>query len=155
MIIIDAGSAKNHAILGEIMVLMARNKAAAGFVIDGCCRDFDTIRQGSFPVFARGITPQGPYKDGPGELNYTISCGGVVVSPGDIVVGDHDGVVVVPYDRAGDIVREAEAVMEKERALISELLKGNTNDLRWVDERLSERGCVENVPLADGDPENR
>ncbi len=142
VIMIDAGSAKNHAILGEIMVLMARNKKLAGFVIDGCCRDYDMIRQNNFPVFARGITPQGPYKDGPGEINYSISCGGTVVSPGDIVVGDHDGLVVVPYGKAREILCESEAVMEKEKVLISGLLNGKTNDLTWVDERLAEKGCL-------------
>ena len=151
VIIIDAGSAKNHAILGEIMVLMAKNKGIAGFVIDGCCRDYDTIRHGSFPVFSRGITPQGPYKDGPGEINYTISCGGAVVAPGDIVVGDHDGLVIVPYDKALGILREAEAVMEKEKVLISRLLEGKPNDLTWVDERLSERGCLVEAPPPGGD----
>lgn len=141
VLVIDAGGETSHAILGEIMILMAKNHKLSGLVIDGCCRDYEFIQDSDFPVFARGVNPQGPYKDGPGEINTTVSCGGVVVSPGDIIIGDADGAVVVPFARAEEIAAEAETVLEKEERVISELLKGNNGDRSWVDRFLSEKGC--------------
>jgi RraA family protein len=105
VIVVDAGGDLSHAIVGEMMALKAQQKGLRGFVIDGAMRDVAGIRALGLPMYARGATPAGPYKDGPGEVNVEISCGGVVVRPGDILVGDEDGIVVIPKE-------EAEAVLE-------------------------------------------
>ncbi len=105
IIVVDGGSGNNRSLAGEIMMRFAQEKGLAGIVADGCLRDLDGIRKLRMPVYAKGITPQGPFKNGPGEVNTPIACGGQVVFPGDILVGDQDGIVVIrPQD--------AEAVLE-------------------------------------------
>ncbi|MGM9533297.1 RraA family protein [Intestinibacter sp.] len=103
---------------GELMMMYARNKGIAGFVIDGCIRDIDECEQlDNFPVFAKGVMPQGPYKHGPGEINVPIAVGGQVVFPGDIVVGDRDGLVFVHQKEAEDVLKKAIAQNNKENKL--------------------------------------
>ena len=105
IIVVDGGSGNNRSLAGEIMMRFAQEKGLAGIVVDGCLRDLDGIKSLKMPIYAKGITPQGPYKNGPGEVNVPVSCGGQVVFPGDILVGDQDGIVVIrPQD--------AEAVLE-------------------------------------------
>lgn len=86
----------NNAILGEIMLRLPIKKGIYGYLINGCVRDIAAMKVTEFPVKARGANPKEPYKDGPGEINTTICCGGVSVNPGDIIVGDEDGVVIIP-----------------------------------------------------------
>ena len=94
-----------NAVLGDLISTKARHRGAAGFVVDGLVRDLPNIRElDAFPVFARGTTPIGPLHRGPGEINYPICCGGVVVNAGDIVVGDAMGVVVVPQGIAAELL---------------------------------------------------
>jgi 4-hydroxy-4-methyl-2-oxoglutarate aldolase len=99
VLVVDAGSFTDRAVWGELLTLAAIQHRVLGAVIDGAVRDIDAIRRSGFPIFARGHTPAGPHKGWHGDQNVTISCGGVPVSPGDLVVGDADGVVVVPHDR--------------------------------------------------------
>lgn len=106
VIVVDGASGVNRSLVGEIMIRFASKKGLAGLVIDGCIRDLDTIETMEIPVYAIGATPQGPYKNGPGEINTPISCGGQVVFPGDIIVGDRDGVVVIRRQDA-EVVLEA------------------------------------------------
>lgn len=99
IIVVDGGSGNNRSLAGEIMLRFAQEKGLAGIVVDGCLRDLDGITTLKMPVYAKGITPQGPFKNGPGEVNVPIACGGQVVFPGDILVGDRDGIVVMrPMD---------------------------------------------------------
>lgn len=95
VIVVDGGSGCNRSLAGEIMVRFAAKKGLAGIVVDGCLRDLDGIKVLPIAVYAKGITPQGPFKFGPGEINTPIACGGQVVFPGDILVGDADGIVVI------------------------------------------------------------
>jgi len=141
VIIIDAGGNMNSAVFGEIMVKMADKKGVAGYIIDGCVRDSSTIKKMDFPVFARGVTPKGPYKDGPGEINLPISCGGVVVNPGDIIVGDEDGVVVIPPSEAENLLEKALAKEKREEKIMEDIKKGNPRDRSWIDKALKEKGC--------------
>ena len=105
VIVVDGASGCNRSLAGEIMLRFANDKGLAGVIVDGCLRDLDGIETLQMPVYAKGITPQGPWKFGPGEVNTPIACGGQVVFPGDILVGDKDGIVVIrPQD--------AEAVLE-------------------------------------------
>ena len=141
IIVIAAEGDTHSAILGEIMAHMAEKKGVAGYLIDGCIRDSEAIQEMDFPVFAIGVSPKGPYKDGPGEINFPVSCGGVIINPGDIIVGDRDGVVVIPPSEAEMIYQEAKKVLEKETEILEEVKKGNMGDRSWVDAKLNEKGC--------------
>ena len=141
VIVVAAEGDTHTAILGEIMALKAESKGIAGYLIDGCIRDLESIQEMDFPVFAIGVSPRGPFKDGPGEINFPVSCGGVVVNPGDIIVGDKDGVVVISPDDAEMILEEAQKVSEKEEVIIDNIKKGNLGDSSWIDEKLKEKGC--------------
>lgn len=110
IIVVDGASGCNRSLAGEIMLRFAEKKGLAGIVVDGCLRDLDGIVRLNMPVYAKGITPQGPWKFGPGEINVPIACGGQVVFPGDILVGDRDGIVVV---RPQDAAMIAEAAQKK------------------------------------------
>ena len=105
VIVVDGASGCNRSLAGEIMMRFACKKGLAGIVVDGCLRDLDGIEKLDMPIYAKGITPQGPSKMGPGEVNVPIACGGQVVFPGDILVGDMDGIVVIRR-------KDAEAVAE-------------------------------------------
>lgn len=105
VIVVDAGGVLTNAVIGEIMVSLARKKGFAGFIIDGAIRDVGSISKEIFPVYTRGITNRGPYKDGPGEINVPAAIDGMVVHPEDIIVGDEDGLVVVPLKNAKQMGR--------------------------------------------------
>ena len=109
-------------------------------VIYGAIRDSAEIGARRFPVYACGVTHRGPYKNGPGEINTPISLDGMVVHPGDIVVGDADGVVAVPLAHAEEVLALARAQLAKETATLNAIAKGNA-DRRWVDELLKKQGC--------------
>ncbi|MFY0408888.1 methyltransferase [Solicola sp. PLA-1-18] len=108
VIVINGGGDESRALIGELIGGKARLRGVAGFVIDGAVRDATGLREYQMPVFARSITPAGPYKDGPHALLSRIAVGGVVVTPGDVVVGDEDGVVIVPLEHAETIAAAAE-----------------------------------------------
>lgn len=140
VIVIDAEGNMNAAIFGDHMATMAMKKKFAGYVVDGCIRDVEEIEKMDFPVFAKGVNPRGPYKDGPGEINVPISCGGVVVRPGDIIVGDRDGLVVIPLEEAEIVLEKLKAIFKKEEETTKNIDEG-TLDRAWVDEKLHEKGC--------------
>lgn len=110
IIVVDGATGNNRSLAGEIMISFAQRKGLAGIVVDGCLRDLAGIESLSMPVYAAGVTPQGPFKFGPGEVNTPIACGGQVVFPGDILVGDRDGIVVI---RRQDAAEVAEIATEK------------------------------------------
>lgn len=140
IIVIDACGDMGNAILGELMCHYAKMRGITGYIVDGPVRDLKAISDMNYPVFAKGGTPRGPYKEGPGELNTTISCGGVPINPGDVIIGDDDGVVVVPKAEANDVLKKAKGVQEKEQGVIESIYK-NTWDRKWVDDTLQKKGC--------------
>ena len=140
VIVVDAGGELTNAIIGELMSAQAEAKGIAGFVIDGAVRDSSTLRAGTLPVFAAGVTHRGPYKDGPGEINATIAIDGMVVEPGDLVLGDDDGVRCVPYATTDAILAATVLKHEAEEHMMAEIRAG-TMDRRWVDETLERLGC--------------
>ena len=140
VIVVDAGGALDQAIIGELMSSWAKKRGLAGLVIDGAIRDSKAISEGDFPVYAAGVTHRGPYKDGPGELNVVVSVGGMVVRPGDLIAGDHDGVIAIAPEDAESVIAAAEAQHRKEMASLQAIAAG-TYDRRWVDEALGTRGC--------------
>jgi RraA family protein len=141
VILVDAGGALDHAIIGEIMTSHARMRGVAGMIIDGAIRDVDAIGASDFPVYACGVTHRGPYKDGPGEINVTISIAGMVVNPGDIIVGDADGVVAIAQADAERIIALTVAQKDKEESILAAIASGTPVDRSWVDKMLRDKGC--------------
>lgn len=141
VIVVDAGGAQRNAIIGEIMSTLAASKKIAGFVIDGPIRDVDSLGKSSFPVFARSISHRGPYKEGPGEINVTVSVDGMVVHPGDIIVGDYDGVFAIRPNIADELAALVMAVEKKEKDILKQIAKG-TLDRKWVDQSLRAKGVL-------------
>nr|WP_305123201.1 RraA family protein [Roseomonas sp. GC11] len=115
VLVVDGGGDISRALVGEIMKAVAQSRGCVGFVIDGAIRDADAFARDTFPCFARGAIHAGPYKNGPGEYNVPVSIGGMVVQPGDIVVGDGDGVVAFPAE-AGPALLEATLRQEEHEA---------------------------------------
>jgi regulator of RNase E activity RraA len=140
VIVVDAGGELTHAIIGELMMRHAQKRGAAGLVINGAIRDLGTIGADTFPVYAAGVTHRGPYKDGPGEINVTIAIDGMVVQPGDVIVGDEDGVIAVPLAQAETLLELAAAHRAKEDRTMAQILAG-TVDRSWVDALLKKTGC--------------
>src|SRR6476469_9008023 len=92
------GGDLTNSLFGEIMVATAVKIGVAGVVLNGAVRDSEEIGRGDFPLYAAGVTHRGPYKDGPGEINVPVAIDGMVIHPGDLVVGDDDGLLSVPLD---------------------------------------------------------
>jgi regulator of RNase E activity RraA len=126
VLVIDAGGDLNNAGVGGILSFYAAHIGVVGVVIDGALRDVAEIRERDFPVYARGVTHRGPYKDGPGEINVPISVGGMVVNPGDIVVGDQDGLLAIPQLGINELIDKARAHLEAEAKTIQAMKEG-----RW------------------------
>lgn len=114
VIVVAGGGDESRALLGELIGERAINLGIAGFALDGAARDAEALGEIGMPVFARAITPAGPYKDGPSRLGSPVAFGGVPVMPGDIVIGDSDGVVVIPREQAAAVAEAAEAVFADE-----------------------------------------
>lgn len=137
VVVIDAGGATSRSIFGELMVYYLRKRNIAGIVVDGSIRDVGEIAElDDFPIYARGITPNGPYKNGPGEINTPISCGGRPVFPGDIVIGDEDGVVFVRPKDAEALLEKVEVLMNNEKKIIETMDQEGTYIRPWVDKTL-------------------
>lgn len=128
VIVVNGQGDESRALLGELMAARAKMRGVAGFVIDGAVRDAASLAASGMPVFARAVSPAGPYKHGPGALGKAIAVGGVVVAPGDIVLGDADGVVVVPQAEALAVLAEAEAINVRERARLSAIMSDDTHE---------------------------
>jgi regulator of RNase E activity RraA len=141
VIVIDAGGTSVNATLGNLVCAKAQHLGIAGFIIDGYVRDLPKILPLDFPVFARGATTTGPGHRGPGEINYAINCGGVVVNPGDVVVADAAGVVFVPRDHAEDILERLADFAKKNRDYFAAIQKGNFSN-QWVSDAIDESGCL-------------
>lgn len=126
VLLIDAGGDLNNAVVGGILTFYAATIGLAGVVIDGAIRDVAQIGEREFPVYARGTTHRGPYKDGPGEINVAVSIDGMVVSPGDVVVGDQDGLLAIPQSGIEDVITAAHRVLAAEAETVRAMREG-----RW------------------------
>jgi len=140
VIVEDQGDQAN-ALTGENMMMWARRRGLAGVVIDGAVRDLASIAAMDFPVYSRGINPRGPHKSGPGEINVPISCGGVAVHPGDILVGDQDGVVVIAPRDARAVLEKARKKLEKEIATRKAIEAGTWDRSGYSEAALAAMGC--------------
>jgi 4-hydroxy-4-methyl-2-oxoglutarate aldolase len=130
------------AVFGELMCHTAAAAKLGGIVVDGAIRDVDGITRLGMPAFSRTVCPGSCDKDGPGEINVPVSCGGAVVSPGDIVVGDADGIAVVPRANAAEVLELVAQLMERERSRIAEIAAGGLFKSE-IDETLRKKGVIE------------
>jgi RraA family protein len=140
VVVVDAGSSTRNAVLGDLISAKARHRRIAGFLVDGLIRDLPSIEPLDFPVFARGTTPVGPLHRGPGEINYPICCGGVVVNPGDLVVADAAGAIVVPREIAAEVLERLELHEQTNQAYFEAVRRGEFSN-QWVDRLLAEQNC--------------
>ncbi|WP_123624207.1 4-carboxy-4-hydroxy-2-oxoadipate aldolase/oxaloacetate decarboxylase [Halorubrum sp. CSM-61] len=114
VLVIDANQYLEAGLWGELVSTSCQEHGLHGTVIDGAARDIEEIEELDYPVYARGVSPKGSYKAHPGSINVPISCGGASVEPGDIVVGDDEGVVVIDADRAEQVLEDARAKLQDE-----------------------------------------
>ncbi|SON57770.1 4-hydroxy-2-oxoglutarate aldolase [Hartmannibacter diazotrophicus] len=141
VIVVDAEGDLTNSLIGEMMISYAIQKGAVGVVVNGAVRDSGWIRANAFPVFAAGVNHRGPYKDGPGEINVPLALGGMVINPGDLLLGDDDGVLCVPYEQTEAVYKAAKAKSEAEAKALAETLAGRLDPKTWVEESLKRLGC--------------
>lgn len=139
VLVVDGGGCTDRALFGDIMKNVAKLRRFAGIVIDGAIRDAAAYRDDDFPCYARGICHRGPYKDGPGEINVPVSVGGMVVCPGDVVVGDDDGVVFIAAADAKAVAAASRRKAAAEEATLASIAAGAYDDA-WIDETLKAKG---------------
>jgi RraA family protein len=131
ILVIDGAGDLTQALMGDIMASFAESLGVQGLVIDGAIRDVGAIRKRDFPVYARGVTHRGPYKNGPGEINVPVTVGGMVVHPGDIIVGDEDGLLAISSSDVEAVIEGARRQGSKEAAALSSIVDGRF-DRSWV-----------------------
>jgi regulator of RNase E activity RraA len=135
IIVVDAGGALDNAIVGEMMLTHAETRGLGGVVIYGAIRDSGHVGKHTFPVFAAGITLRGPFQSGPGYVNVPISLSGMVIQPGDLLLGDDDGLICIPYDDVDALYAESYKRLQGENAQ-RERVRNGTVDRSWIDDRL-------------------
>ena len=140
VVVVDAGGSKANAVLGDLISMKAKHRGIAGFIVDGLVRDLPDIQKLDFPVFACGTTPIGPLHRGPGEINYPICCGGVVVNAGDIMVADNAGIVVIPRGIAAEALARLDS-HEKANAAYVDSVRSGVFSNAWVDNILTQHQC--------------
>jgi len=129
-----------RSLIGEVMMAyLYYTKKIAGIIIDGPIRDIDEIGKWNFPVYCNGTTPGGPYKEGPGEINVPISCGEISVNPGDIILADPDGIIVIPHKDAAIVLADAKKFQADDEAKLI-AAKNGTAKRDWVEKSLADKG---------------
>ena len=142
VLVIDGKGDRTCALMGAIMINACRKLGLAGVVIDAAVRDSEELREIGFPVYAVGTNPNGPTKNVPGRINWPVSCGGVAVRPGDLVVGDADGVVVIEREKAASLLAAAAKKVEDERARLADIAAGRNLRPSWLDGALRTAGVL-------------
>ena len=141
IIVVDAGGDLTNAVIGDLVVGVAIQRGLGGFVINGAIRDAKALREGDFPIFAAGVTHRGSYKDGPGEINVPIAIDGMVIEPGDLIIGDDDGVLCVPFDHVQSVLAAARKKADVEAVKAKAIAAGQV-DTAWIDATLKRLGCL-------------
>ena len=141
IVVVATGGNTTNAVFGELMCNTAVAAKLGGIVVDGAIRDVDGITALKFPAFSRSVSPGACDKDGPGEINVPISCGNAVVMPGDIIVGDADGVAVIPAAHASEVLDEVARIMDREKKRVAEI-RGGMPFKAEIDEQLKRRGVI-------------
>lgn len=142
VIVISSDGEANLSVWGGIMSTMASRQGVVAVVTDGVVRDLVQTREVGLPVWSTGNTPAAPTKDGPGQLNTPITCGNVIVNPGDLVFADEDGVVVIRRSEAEAVLQRAQERVEKEDGWLASIEQGDYSPLVDTDEQLRARGCL-------------
>lgn len=144
IVVSNEGGVDNRSLMGEIMFTYAGYKKINGLVLDGPIRDVKAAKEMQLPVYATGSTPGGPYKEGPGEVNVPVSCGAISVNPGDIVVMDDDGVIIIPLKDAAAVLAEAKKLQSADEAKV--IAAGNgTSKREWVSKAIE----AKNIEIID------
>ena len=133
VLVISNDNSTSSSVFGDHVAAIAKALGIVAFVTDGLARDAAGLREVGLPVFFRGINPNGPHKDGPGEINFPISCGGLPVNPGDVLVGDEDGVVVIPKEDLPSVVNNLDIIGKKEKQMSDDFANGKLIP-GWVNE---------------------
>ena len=141
IIVCDAGGDLTNSLMGELMLAHAMKRGVGGFVLDGAVRDVEAFLDVNLPVFAAGVSHRGPYKDGPGEINVSVAIDGMVIEPGDLVIGDWDGVLSIPLDGVESILKKTNEKQAAEAVDMAKIEAGEW-DRSWVDKTLKDRGCI-------------
>ena len=142
VIVVDGKGDLSSALMGEIMSQQCVALGIAGVVIDGAVRDCEAIRELGFPMYAAGLNPNGPTKFVPGRINWPISCGGVAINPGDLLVGDADGVVAIEREKAESLLDLAARKVAEERARIADIVAGRNLAPKWLEGSLRAAGVL-------------
>lgn len=142
VLVVSTNGSTTTAVFGELMGHTAVGARLAGIVVDGAIRDVDGLKALKFPAFSRTVSPGACDKDGPGEVNVPISCGNTVVMPGDIVLGDGDGLVVVPREYADSVLDAVVALEERERKRIAAIESGELFKAE-IDDTLKSKGVID------------
>ncbi|WP_342504295.1 RraA family protein [Lysinibacillus sp. FSL L8-0126] len=138
ILVIDAKGNTNRAVAGDFVISLAKGIGVQGFVVDGVIRDIEAIQELNFPIFSLGTTVAAGNKNGGGQVNVPIAIGGVTVLPGDYIIGDVDGVIVVPQQEAEKIVAAAEAKLEKDEKRAQEAhVNGKESIIAYLDKILA------------------
>lgn len=133
IIVCDCGNQTERAVAGELIFRYAASRGVRGLVIDGAVRDLDFLRTFEFPLYAREVSPLGPTKTGSGTIGMPITLGGAAIHSGDAIVGDADGLVVIPHSRISEALSNGEAVMQRENALVAHIDAG-TLSRQWIED---------------------
>ena len=141
IIVCDAGGDLTNSLMGELMLAHAIKRGVGGFVLDGAVRDVEAFLEVNLPVLAAGVSHRGPYKDGPGEINVSVAIDGMVIEPGDLVIGDWDGVLSIPLDDVESILKKTNEKQAAEAVDMAKIEAGEW-DRSWVDKTLKDRGCI-------------
>ncbi len=144
VIVIATTNDETAAVIGDHWAYWAKKIGVVGVVCDGLVRDILGLQRVGLPVFARGLTPNSGFRNGPGEVNSVVSCGGVTISPGDIIIGDRDGVVSIPLAAAEEVAAKLKLVYEKEMAVEDELKRISERRF-WNEESVKARGGVKYI----------
>ena len=140
VIVVDAGGDLTNSLMGEMMLMQIARAGAAGVVLNGAIRDASYVREQTVPVFAAGVTHRGPYKNGPGEINVPVAINGLNICPGDLMLGDDDGILCVPFNDVDSVLAGAEAKYVAEQKQMAAIQAG-THDASWVDALLRQMKC--------------
>lgn len=142
VLVIDGKGDQTCALMGAIMINACKVMGLAGVVVDAAVRDSEELRDLGFPVFSVGTNPNGPTKLVPGRINWPVTAGGITVHPGDLVMGDADGVVVVERDKAGSLLEAAARKVDDETKRIAAIKRGEGLRSAWLDDALRAAGVI-------------
>ena len=142
ILVVDGKGDRTCALMGSIMMRTCQELGVAGVVLDAAVRDTEELRELGFPVYSVGTNPNGPTKFVPGRINWPISCGGVAINPGDLIVGDADGVVAIEREKAESLLDLAARKVAEERARIADIVAGKNLAPKWLEGSLRAAGVL-------------